>query len=85
MSDEPSAQEIAEAAAEVAAVAAALEGPAVYHSREKGPELVEGPAGLNPTHADRAAKAVQRGDRSASPATLRALKRQARTDYHSDR
>jgi hypothetical protein len=86
VSDEPSSREVAEAAAEVAAVAAAFEGgPAYYQSRERGTELVEGPTGLNPVHAERAAAAVRRGDRVADGKTLRALDRQANSDWHTHR
>jgi hypothetical protein len=89
MADQPSEQEIAEAAAEIAAVSAVLaagaEAGQVYVSSERGPERIEGPDGLNPVHAERALRAVHEGRREASPAAQRALKRQSETEFHTHR
>ncbi len=77
MTDEPSAQEVAEAAAEVAAVAAALQAPDEYNSRERGPGIpIESMA---PVWAGRAADAVVRGDRPEdSPRVIAPLRKRAR-------
>jgi nucleotide-binding universal stress UspA family protein len=77
MTDEPSAQEVAEAAAEIATVAAALQVPDEYNSRERGPGIpIES---MNPVWAARAADAVVRGDRPEdSPRVVSPLRRRAR-------
>lgn len=65
MSDQPSAREVAESAAELAAVVEALAPtPKVYVSSERGPTSIDR---MDPTWAGRAAKAVERGDRPIEP------------------
>lgn len=77
MSDEPSAQEVAEAAAELALIAAAFQAPDEYNSRERGPGVPID--SMNPLWAGRAADAVARGDRPEdSPSVIPPLRRRAR-------
>jgi hypothetical protein len=65
MSDEPSAREVAEASAEVAAVVEALAPePDVYISSELGPTPVDA---MHPEWARNASAAVKRGDRPIEP------------------
>jgi hypothetical protein len=66
MSDnEPTAQEVAEAAGELAAVVEALApAPDTYVSAERGPTAIQE---MNPVWAGRAADAVRRGERPIEP------------------
>jgi hypothetical protein len=77
MSDQPSAQEVGEAAAELALVASALQAPDEYNSRERGPGVpIES---MDPVWAGRAADAVARGDRPEdSPRVVAPLRKRAR-------
>lgn len=80
MADQPTPQEVAEAAAEVAAVEAAISAaasrPDVYVSRERGPVPIES---MHPTWAGRAANAVKEGRRPEDrPAVVKPLERRAR-------
>ncbi len=78
MTDRPSEQEIAEASAELAAISAAAiaaQPPDTYVSRERGPVPI---AAMDSVWAERAAKAVQRGDRPEDPrSVIPPLKRQS--------
>ena len=79
MGDEPTPQEVAEAAGEVAAVTAAAARafpPDTYVSRERGPTPIDH---MNPVWAERAANAVREGRRPEDPpAVVRPLERRAR-------
>ena len=82
MSDEPTPQEVAEAAGEVAAITAAAARafpPATYPSAERGPEPI---SEMNAAHAARAARLVRRGERPGGEPMAKALDKQSHTPRH---
>jgi hypothetical protein len=73
---EPTPGEVAQVAAEVAAVERALSRPTIYPSAQRGPEPI---ADMNRTHAARAARLVRAGERPGGESMAKALDRQSRT------